>query len=208
MKYETVFWDFDGVILNSMPIRNSGFKEVLRQYSDQHVMKLMDFHLENGGLSRYVKFRHFQTEILKKPVDEKQISDWSSQFSALMRTTLTNTNLLIKDSVSFIKREFMNRDFYIVSGSDGEELRFLAGQLGIDLFFKGIYGSPTPKQQLVEEILDKESVDRSKCCLIGDSKNDFEAAKFNGIDFIGYNNPNLKSIGDYYVASFSHGLPR
>ena len=38
------FWDFDGVILDSMLIRDTGFREVLKGYPLGEVDKLMEFH--------------------------------------------------------------------------------------------------------------------------------------------------------------------
>lgn len=56
---EIIFWDFDGVIMDSMKVRDEGFKIVLKDYPSDQVEKLMEFHRNNGGLSRYVKFRYF-----------------------------------------------------------------------------------------------------------------------------------------------------
>jgi histidinol phosphatase-like enzyme len=50
-------------------------------------------------------------------------------------------------------------------------------------------------KKLVENILKKHNYDKKSTCLIGDSLNDYEAAKVNNINFYGYNNTNLKVIG-------------
>jgi phosphoglycolate phosphatase-like HAD superfamily hydrolase len=39
--------------------------------------------------------------------------------------------------------------------------------------------------------------------LIGDSINDYEAAKANNIDFYGFNNPNLASISSQYLDDYN-----
>ena len=62
---KTIFWDFDGVILNSNNIRTKGFRKVLSLYPKTKVDELINFHIANGGLSRYFKFRYFYEEILK-----------------------------------------------------------------------------------------------------------------------------------------------
>ena len=58
-----IFWDFDGVILNSNKVRDKGFETVLSGFPKEEVDKLLKFHRQNGGLSRYVKFRYFFEEI-------------------------------------------------------------------------------------------------------------------------------------------------
>jgi phosphoglycolate phosphatase-like HAD superfamily hydrolase len=76
---------------------------------------------------------------------------------------------------------------HITSGSDQEELRFLCKSLGIDFFFSSIHGSPKPKKQLVGELIEIHQYKKEECVLIGDSFNDWEAAKYNKISFVAYN---------------------
>jgi len=69
---DAIFWDFDGVLINSNSIREMGFEKVLSDYPKEKVEALLQFHKANGGLSRYVKFRHFFENILgEKPTAEK-----------------------------------------------------------------------------------------------------------------------------------------
>lgn len=186
-----------------MEVRDNGFRTVLADYPEEQVESLLDYHNKNGGLSRYVKFRHFQEKILKQEVNEGVVADMVDKFSSLMRKELISKHRLIQEVLSFIKCQHRNYEMHIVSGSDGEELRFLASQLGIDIYFKTIQGSPTPKISLVENILGEFKYDRKTVCLIGDSINDYEAPKANGIDFYGYNSSYLRSRGLPYIQSFS-----
>ena len=58
-KYSTIFWDFDGVILNSDKIRTKGFKYIFDSYSKKEIDMLINYHKINGGLSRYEKIEFF-----------------------------------------------------------------------------------------------------------------------------------------------------
>lgn len=198
-----ILWDFDGVILDSMDVREKGFREVLANYPEEQVKQLLKYHNNNGGLSRYVKFRYFQEEILQEEVDEEKVSGMAAEFSAIMRKELTSKERLIREVLEFIQTEYTRFKMHIVSGSDGEELRFLASQLGISAYFESIEGSPTPKISLVKDILKKYNYKREEVCLIGDSINDYEAAHENKINFFGYNNPFLKAKGLSYIEFFS-----
>jgi phosphoglycolate phosphatase-like HAD superfamily hydrolase len=91
---------------------------------------------------------------------------------------------------------------HIVSGSDGTELRSLCNNLEIAKFFNSIHGSPTPKNQLISELLKINNYNPDHCVLIGDSINDFEAAELNDIKFFGYNNSKIKNLGDRYLTQF------
>jgi phosphoglycolate phosphatase-like HAD superfamily hydrolase len=203
-KYEIIFWDFDGVLMNSNEIRDIGFELVLKEYPLLAVQKLLQYHRDNGGLSRYVKFRYFFEQILNQEVTELQIETLASSFSKIMVEKLINPDLLINDSIEFVKRNYCLYDMYIVSGSDQAELRFLCEKLEIHHYFKGIFGSPMPKNEIVKMLIDKLTKEKSKCILIGDSINDLEAAEKNEIDFIGYNSPYLKKFSKIYINQFGN----
>lgn len=186
-KIKVIFWDFDGVILNSNEVRDSGFEIVLKDFPKNQVELLLNYHRQNGGLSRYVKFRYFFEVIRGEKVSNKQIQDYASKFSEIMLNILTNKDLLINDSLSFIKKNKEKYRMHIVSGSDGKELKLLCKYLGIDHYFETINGSPEIKINLVKKILDKYDYKIENCVLIGDSINDYEAAIINKIKFLGYN---------------------
>lgn len=202
LNKKVFFWDFDGVLMDSMPIRNKGFELVLQEFPKDQVELLMAFHLKNGGLSRYVKFRHFFEEIRKQAISEEEVKLWAQKFSGVMRKELIAPELLIQDSLQYIKKHHEQATMHIVSGSDQEELRFLCEQLHIAHYFKSIHGSPTPKKELVKNLISNHNYKVSDCVLIGDSLNDYEAAVENEIDFSGYNNPALKKLRTDYIQTF------
>lgn len=184
---EAIFWDFDGVIMASNEVRDSGFEKVLADYPKDQVDKLLAFHRKNGGLSRYVKFRHFFEEIRGESISDTEVKEWAEKFSEIMRKLLTDPGLQIKETISYIKRNHKLMPMYIVSGSDQEELRFLCMAHGIADCFKRIHGSPTAKKEWVKIILEEENLIPGNCVLIGDSVNDWEAAKVNEVNFMAYN---------------------
>lgn len=202
LNKKVILWDFDGVILNSMEVREMGFVNVLSSYPEEQVKELLKYHKENGGLSRYVKFRYFIKEILNEPLNEKKVDAMSSQFSEIMKTSLGSNDQLIDEVINFIRLHFQNFNMHIVSGSDGEELRFLCDKLNISNYFKSIQGSPESKISLVKNILSQYNYEKPTVCLVGDSINDFDAANQNQIDFFAYNNKALKLKGLNYIDSF------
>lgn len=200
---KNILWDFDGVILDSMEVRDFGFKEIFKEFGKDSVNQLIKYHRANGGLSRYVKIRYFYENILNKEITEEKVHDFAAKFSDIMRVELTHPKNLIQDAVNFIKNNYKTYNFHIVSGSDQEELRFLCQELKLSSYFLSIHGSPTPKSILVQELLIKHGYSKSLTCLIGDSINDFDAATSNGITFYGYNNSDLKNK-DHYINTFTN----
>ncbi|HEB7538514.1 TPA: HAD family hydrolase [Campylobacter coli] len=198
----SVLWDFDGVIIDSLAVRDYGFREIFKDFDKVLVEKLIEYHSINGGLSRFHKIRYFFNEILKKDIDDKEVKAYADKFSLIMREELVKSKYLILDSVNFIKENYKKYNFHIVSGSEHNELNFLCQKLQINHYFHSINGSPTPKIELVKNLLIKENYKKSETILIGDSINDYEAAKENNIAFYGYNNKTLKDVSREYINSF------
>ena len=197
-----ILFDFDGVILDSMPIRDHGFKEIFKDFDDDLVNKLLEYHNQNGGLSRYVKIKYFYNKLLKQEISEEKIINYADKFSKIMRIELVDKRYLIADTLKFIKESYRKYNLHIVSGSDEKELKYLCRELGIDSFFQSINGSPTHKNKLVEDVLVINKYMESETILIGDSINDYEAAKTNNLNFYGFNNDNLVGVSKKYIENY------
>ncbi|RVT99803.1 HAD family hydrolase [Mucilaginibacter limnophilus] len=202
-KYKVILWDFDGVIMDSMPVRTKGFAEVLKDYPTEQVQQLLDFHEVNGGLSRYYKFRYFFEKIRNEEITEEQVLALAEKFSVIMLSLLQDETLLIPDALGFIKQNATRYIMHVVSGSDQTELRTICGAVDIQQYFKSIHGSPTSKIELVRQIIAFNDYKKSDVVLIGDSVNDFDAAVANGIDFCGYNNQHVSGLSGSYINSFA-----
>ena len=194
---KNILWDFDGVILDSMDIRDSGFEKIFSKFDDSKTKLLLEYHRLNGGLSRYVKIRYFYEKILHQKIEDQQVLEYAQRFSDIMRKDLVNPKNLISDTVDFIRINHHNYNFHIVSGSDQNELRYLCNSLGISNYFKTIHGSPTAKNILVKELISDHGYSKKETCLVGDSINDYEASAVNNITFYGYNNLTLASKDNY-----------
>jgi len=203
IDHEVIFFDFDGVIIDSLPIREKGFRSILKEYPKDKVDQLVAYHNFNGGLSRFVKITYFFEHILQEEVDPQRVQVLADEFSVIMRRELANKKYFIQETVDFID-QYASKILYIVSGSEQNELRYLCKELGIAHYFKAIYGSPTPKIELVKRVLLGGDYDMARCALVGDSINDYDAAVNNHIMFYGYNNSALKDVvAAEYINTFA-----
>ncbi len=203
LDYDVIIFDFDGVILESMEFRTNGFSRIFENYSKEKVEELTKYHNENGGLSRFHKIRYFYENILDKEITQNQIDSYVNKFSDLMRKELVKEKYRINDSIEFISKIYSGKKLYIASGSEEVELNYLCKEHNIDNMFLEIYGSPKHKNDIVKYIIETNNYDVDKVCIIGDSKNDLEAAEINKITFFGYNNKALKQAHKNYYENLS-----
>lgn len=199
---KNILWDFDGVILGSLPVREYGFRKIFEKFENQLIDKLIEYHNYNGGLSRFHKIKYFYNELLGKEISEEKIQEYASQFTKIMKRKLIEPNYLIQDSIEFIQQNYKSYNFHIVSGSEHDELNYLCLKLGINDYFLSINGSPTPKNILVKNLLEDALYKKKETILIGDSINDYEAAFTNNINFYGYKNLKLKQKSVFYITNF------
>ncbi|MEX1063459.1 MAG: HAD hydrolase-like protein, partial [Balneolaceae bacterium] len=62
--------------------------------------------------------------------------------------------------------------------------------------------SPALKTDLVRQIMAMHKYNSERLVLVGDSVNDYDAAKANGLTFFGYNNDEIKGLGEGYIPAF------
>jgi len=201
MKKNLLF-DFDGVILDSIDIKTEAFKTIFSEYNDRYIEKLVSFHLENGGLSRFVKIKYFFENIIESEVSEEEIYRYADKFGEICRKFLIDKKYLIQDSLKFIHQNYKNYSMHIVSGAEESELKYICSSLKLDRYFIDINGSPTPKSELIESIIKKYRYRDDDTVMIGDSINDYKAAVDNGIEFYAYNNNELRKIAHCYIERF------
>lgn len=201
---KVIIFDFDGVILDSMKVRDLGFREIFKNYDKDKVERLIEYHRINGGLSRFHKIKYFYNNILEQNINKEKIDKYVDEFSKIMKGELTQQKYIIQDCIQFIHKKNKDYDMHIASGSEEKELQYICEQLGISNYFLSINGSPTNKNELVNNILIENNYDCRDVVIIGDSINDYEAAVKNNISFIGYNNEELKNISCDFIEKLSN----
>lgn len=183
LRCNVIILDCDGVIFDSNTFKSEAFGTVLSRagYPKDLVNRFVQYHKENGGLSRYVKFRVFMTDYLKIPFDQSLYEKLLKEFSDYAIASYKKVSLT-PSALEFLEA-FKNRaDFYIASGSDEQELVSVFEDKNLTHYFKAILGSPKSKQECVLAIIEKNP--GKDIAFIGDSKTDLLVAKENKLDFI------------------------
>jgi phosphoglycolate phosphatase-like HAD superfamily hydrolase len=194
---KNILWDFDGVILNSMKIKGDGFIELFKNYEQKYITVLESYHYANGGISRFEKIKYFFNEILKQEISNDDVLNLADEFAKIITKNIFDKANLIDETIIFIENNLKIYNFHIVSGAENNELNNLCNYFQINKYFLSINGSPTKKDILIKNILNKYNYKVNETVLIGDSINDFQASEKNNIKFYGFNNLDLKKYGNY-----------
>ena len=199
---KNIIFDFDGVILDSLSVKEHGFRLIFAAYPQEKVAQLLQFHRDHGGVSRFVKIQYFFENILNQEIDLEGINHYAQKFSNILIAELTKEKYLIQDTLEFIKSEWQKLNLHVASGTEENELKYLCAAHGLTHYFKSIHGSPEIKEYLVRNIIKNNCYSEENTVFVGDSMTDYQAAKASGIAFYGINNNSLQPIADRYIFSF------
>ncbi|MCE9500594.1 MAG: HAD family hydrolase, partial [Leptospira sp.] len=83
-KYETVFWDFDGVIKESGDVKTNGYLELFREFGTDIQEKVRHHHLEHGGVSRFEKIPYYFREYIGRNLNGDEIVSYCSRYSEII----------------------------------------------------------------------------------------------------------------------------
>lgn len=181
-KYRGVVFDCDGVVLNSNGLKSEVFYSVTSRYGSESAEALLAYHKANGGLSRYLKLQHLFGEILHRPPVEGEMESLLQEFSMRVREGLQKCE--VAPGIAELRERTSGIPWMIASGADEVELREVLSERGIaKLFNAGIYGSPTPKQDILLDAVHRGTVNLP-AIMFGDSRLDYECAKLAGLDFV------------------------
>lgn len=181
-QYQTLVFDCDGVVLNSNKIKTQAFYEATKHFGHEPAQALVDYHVANGGISRYAKFEYFITQILQEPFDEALNQDLLERFASAVKQGLMNC--VVAEGLDQLKAQTPNANWLIVSGGDQQELREVFAARDLAKYFEGgIFGSPDTKDTILTRELENGNITRP-ALFLGDSKYDYQAATTAELDFI------------------------
>ncbi len=185
-KYNTFVFDCDGVVLDSNKVKTDAFYQTTLPYGEAAALAMVNYHVANGGVSRYKKFAYFMEQIAPAHVDLQQSSP---DFEMLLRAYACHVRkgLLSCDvapGLAAMRHKTTDARWVIVSGGDQIELREVFAKRGIsDLFDGGIFGSPDTKHEILAREIFLSNI-KYPALFLGDSKYDFQAAIETGLDFV------------------------
>ena len=182
--YATLVFDCDGVVLDSNKVKTEAFYQTVLPYGDAAAQAMVDYHVANGGVSRYRKFTFFLERIVpiyaKNQVPELEVL--LQAYAEHVREGLLSCE--VAPGLKELREQTPNARWLIVSGGDQVELRDVFKSRNIsELFDGGIFGSPDTKVEILDRGL-KTGVIQHPALYLGDSKYDHTAASDAGLDFL------------------------
>lgn len=207
-RYNCLFFDFDGVILDSVNIKTEAFKAIYRKYGEAVVRKVTAHHTANGGMSRFKKFKLYHERFLGKKTSKNQIDELAENYSDLVFKKVLKAGF-IKGALEFLKLcRKRKKTIFLVSSTPDSEIKKIIQKRGLGKYFDSVKGSPRSKEKNIEDLLTKHKINRSRSVFFGDSINDLKAASWCNVKFIAINYPGCAGSYKNFKALMSGRRPQ
>ncbi len=182
IQTDAIFFDFDGVLVESIKIKADAFMMLYAEFGAQVVRRVMEHHRAHEGISRLEKIRHCHKEILGVELTERDLAALARRYSSLVEDAVVTCDW-VAGAQAFL--DAARVPLFVVSGTPEPELRRVIELRGMTRYFRGVYGSPRGKGAIVAELLAEGKFDPPGCLFVGDAMADLEAAQANRVPFIG-----------------------
>ncbi len=184
LPYDAIFFDFDGVLVDSVDVKTRAFCELYADYGPDIQDTVIAHHLKNGGISRFDKIRFFETEVLGHSLTEEQLTELCERFADIVKKQVIEA-LEIPGAQRMLESLAGICPLFVVSGTPQGELEEIVHARQWSPFFHELRGSPKPKDHHLIELLEAYSLSARQCLMVGDAETDRKAASLTGVSFVG-----------------------
>ena len=177
-----IFWDFDGVIKDSVEVKSIGFERLFAPYGTDLAARVRRHHEAHGGISRFDKIPVY-LGWAHEPATPERIRDFCDRFSALVLQAVVDSPW-VPGVREYLHAHHEEQPFVLVTATPQDEIERILQVLGIDVFFRAVHGAPLAKSAASADTRARLRCPASHALMVGDAESDLQAARANGVPFL------------------------
>ena len=183
LNYEIIFWDFDGVIKESVEVKTNAFRELFRSYGEEVMERITIHHINNGGMSRFKKIPIYLSYAGIQSTEEI-VMEYCNRFAKIVENAVVDSDWVLGVKDVLEKKSHSKQRFVLVTATPQDEIERILKRLNIINVFSDIFGAPMSKSDAINVCLNSYGVNAKETIMIGDSKADYEASQKSGTNFL------------------------
>lgn len=177
-----IFWDFDGVIKDSVAVKSEGFEQLFLPYGKEIANRVRLHHEAHGGISRYEKMPVY-LGWAGESASADQVQDFCSRLSELVQQAVIDA-AWVPGVREYLLAQHARQYFVLVTATPQKEIEQILHSLDIAHCFREVYGAPMPKFTALGNVLRRLQCPPEQALMVGDSDTDLSAAEENHIAFL------------------------
>ncbi len=181
-QHRAIFWDFDGVVKESVEVKNRAFYQLFRPFGDRVALRVCEHHIANGGMSRMDKMPLY-LQWAGQAGSVSTIEAFCRRFGEMVLQSVVDASW-VPGVESLLRTNPYRQTYFMVSATPQGELEEVLHKLDLTRCFSRIYGAPTRKKDGIQMALAWQGLEPSDCLMIGDALVDLEAAEANKVTFL------------------------
>lgn len=185
MKMKAIVFDFDGVLVDSVGLKNQAFEEIYQEHFGELTPDVQEYITKHGGLERAKKFTHFYEKSEGRPPTLDELELLSKLFAMKVKQVMIERALIPGVAKTLEELHKRNIPMYIASGTPHEELKEICHQIGLKEYFVEIYGAPHNKASVIRTAAERFTLPFTQILMVGDSMTDWHAAHMTACQFLG-----------------------
>jgi len=177
-----IFWDFDGVIKDSIEVKANAFAQLFCHYDPDVVERVNIHHETHGGMSRFEKIPLYLgwAGVAAMP---DVVTEYCQRFANLVRQAVMDAPW-VPGVEKFLRTNPYGQEFILVTATPQDEIEEILATLNLRACFTAVYGAPKSKRDAIRETMASRQVAPQNCLVIGDAKADWDAAQSNQVPFL------------------------
>ena len=179
-NYQHIFWDFDGVLVDSLHLKGIAFQSLFPYENQDFKDFIYHYHISHPSLTRNEKISHYISNSSQPFAYD--ISQLLIRFSAYLAKNLLScrTNQL---AVKYLLDSSDLKCHSIISAASPVDIDSICDHLCIEGCFTSSYSLISDKSSLLVDLVSNSPYQPHQILMIGDSNSDLQAANSAGIDF-------------------------
>lgn len=184
VRYSTIIFDFDGVILESVDIKAKAFAAIYKDAEPAKIEAVVQYQLLHGGVSRRDKFIYFESELFGRSPDSAVIDSLCRRYTEIVLDKVMACPF-VPGAMGFLEEAHGKLPLHVVSGTPQSELELIVEKRGLRGYFHDVIGAPTRKAHAFDAIAREGGHAAESVLTVGDSITEYMAALELGMPFLG-----------------------
>lgn len=181
---DAIFFDFDGVLVDSLHIKADMFCSLFTNESESNQAAIKTHFYQTTGRSRQEKFKHIYHNILQRSLSNDVLEALCEEFRQKTLNAVIACKQ-IRGAEKLLAQLPKSMLRFVVSGTPESELQEIVRARGWQEHFHAVLGTPTRKELNMANLIEQYSLDPDKCIMLGDGIVDFQSAQHNNMPFLG-----------------------